>query len=52
MLSLIGVLQRPKRSRVVYRSGYAVWVVVKSMVPFWVLIPIWHRIFRVPKKGP
>ena len=28
------------------------WVVVKIMVPFWVLIIIRHLIFRVPKKGP
>ena len=30
----------------------AMWVVVKIMVPFWVLIIIRHLIFRVPKKGP
>ena len=27
-------------------------VVVKIMVPFWVLVIIRHLIFRVPKKGP
>ena len=26
-------------------------VVVKIMVPFWTPSIIWHRIFRVPKKG-
>ena len=29
-----------------------IWVVVKIMVPFWVLIIIRHLIFRVPTKGP
>ena len=29
-----------------------IWVVVKSMVPSWVLIILRHLIFRVPKKGP
>ena len=29
-----------------------IWVVVKIMVPFWVLIIIRHLLFRVPKKGP
>ena len=29
-----------------------IWVVVKIMVPLWVLIIIRHLIFRVPKKGP
>ena len=29
-----------------------IWVVVKIMVPFWVLIILQHLIFRVPKKGP
>ena len=28
------------------------WVVVKIMVPFWVLNIIRHLVFRVPKKGP
>ena len=28
------------------------WVVVKNMVPLWVLIIIRHLIFRAPKKGP
>ena len=28
------------------------WVVVKSMVPFWVPNIVGHLIFRVPKKGP
>ena len=28
-----------------------IWVVVKIMVPFWVLSIIWHLIFRGPKKG-
>ena len=28
-----------------------IWVVVKVMVPFWVLIIIRHLIFRVPQKG-
>ena len=28
------------------------WVVVKIMVPFWVLIIIRHLLFRVPEKGP
>ena len=28
-----------------------IWVVVKMRVPFWVLIIVWHGIFRVPKKG-
>ena len=27
-------------------------VVVKIMVPFWVLVIIRHLVFRVPKKGP
>ena len=31
---------------------HTIWVVVKIMVPFWVLIIIRHLIFRVPKKGP
>ena len=30
----------------------AIWVVVKIMVPFWILIIIRHLIFRVPKKRP
>ena len=29
-----------------------IWMVVKIMVPFWVLILVRHLIFRVPKKGP
>ena len=29
-----------------------IWVVVKIMVLFWVLIIVRHLIFRVPKKGP
>ena len=29
-----------------------IWVVVKIVVLFWVLIIIRHLIFRVPKKGP
>ena len=33
-------------------SMVTIWVVVKIMVPFWVLIIIRHLIFRVPKKGP
>ena len=28
------------------------WVVVKIMLPFWVLVIIRHPLFRVPKKGP
>ena len=32
--------------------NYVIWVVVKTMVPFWVLNTIRHVIFRVPKKGP
>ena len=28
-----------------------IWVVVKSMVPFWIPIIIRHLIFRVPNKG-
>ena len=28
------------------------WVVVKIMVPFWVLIVIWHLVFRGPKRRP
>ena len=28
------------------------WAVVNIRVPFWVLIIIWHLIFRVPEKGP
>ena len=27
------------------------WVVVKTMVPFWIPIIVWHLIFRVPQKG-
>ena len=34
------------------RWGRAIWVVVKIMVPFWVLNRIRHLLFRVPKKGP
>ena len=33
-------------------SVQLIWVVVKIMIPFWVLIIIRHLIFRVPKKGP
>ena len=29
-----------------------IWVVVKIMVPLWVLNIVRHLIFRVPKKGP
>ena len=29
-----------------------IWVVVKTVVPFWIPIIIGHLIFRVPKKGP
>ena len=29
-----------------------IWVLVKTMVPFWILIIIRHLILRVPKKGP
>ena len=29
-----------------------IWVVVKILVLFWVLIIIRHLLFRVPKKGP
>ena len=28
------------------------WVVVKIMVPFWVLNIVRHLLFGVPKKGP
>ena len=28
------------------------WVVVKTMVPFWVPIIVRHLLFRVPQKGP
>ena len=31
---------------------HSIWVVVKNMVPFGVLIIIRHLLFRVPKKGP
>ena len=30
----------------------SIWVVVKIMVPFWVLINIRHLVFRGPKRGP
>ena len=30
----------------------SIWVVVKTRVPFWVLIIIRHLLLRVPKKGP
>ena len=29
-----------------------IWVVVKIMVPFWVLIIIRHLLFGVPQRGP
>ena len=29
-----------------------IWVVVKIMLPFWVLILGRHLVFRVPKTGP
>ena len=35
-----------------FRVCQNMWVVVKNMVPFWVLIIIRHLIFRLPKKGP
>ena len=38
-------------SRKLEHHHYPHWVVVKIMVPFWVLIIIRHLIFRVPKKG-
>ena len=34
------------------KNPKSTWVVVKIMVPFWVLIITRHLIFRVPKKGP
>ena len=33
-------------------KSYNMWVVVKTRVPFWLLIIIRHLLFRVPKKGP
>ena len=33
-------------------KGLGFRVVVKILVPFWVLMKIRHLIFRVPKKGP
>ena len=32
--------------------GGGMWVVVKILVPFWVLSIIRHLVFRGPKKGP
>ena len=32
-------------------SETPIWVVVKIMIPFWVLIVMRHLIFRVPQKG-
>ena len=32
--------------------GRPTWVVVKIMVPFWVLVIIRHLMFRAPKRGP
>ena len=34
------------------RHAHRIWVVVKTMVLFWVLVIVLHLIFRVPKKGP
>ena len=34
------------------QSHLITWVVVKVMVPFWILIIIRHLIFRVIRKGP
>ena len=46
--------KRPRHTRAPALPNHhkAIWVVVKIMVPFWVLNIIQHLIFRVPKKGP
>ena len=33
-------------------SNYANWVVVKIMVPSWLLSIVWHLVCRGPKRGP
>ena len=37
--------------RVYIRYGRIIWVVVKIMVPFWVLNMLRHLKFRAPQKG-
>ena len=49
----MGLVPRAYRQRGRQRDAkIGTWVVVKIMVPFWVLNIIRHLIFRVPKKGP
>ena len=38
------------RDRCRYRYKLIIWVVVKIMVPFWVLSIIRHLVFRIPKR--
>ena len=42
---------RLEKASGIWEVGF-IWVVVKTMVPFWVPILIRHLIFRVPKKRP
>ena len=49
---MIYYLKDPKLWEGIFLNMYIyIWVVVKIMVPFWVLIIILHLIFRVPKRG-
>ena len=49
IIGILTVVPLQKESLLIQAST---WVVVKIMVPFWVLIIIRHLIFRVPQKGP
>ena len=49
--SSLNTFKREKRG-VIDRDSKVIRVVVKTMVPFWILIIIRHLILRVPKMGP
>ena len=53
-LTLKNYMNHENRGHVAYpiqKYQYGIWVVVKSMVLFWVLSIIRHLVFRGPKKG-